>query len=58
MKKLLSIIGAIILITSVSSNLISCDNKNIENNKSEPTPEQLPETSNWKLIDTSSKEKR
>ncbi|WP_425378956.1 lipoprotein [Spiroplasma endosymbiont of Polydrusus pterygomalis] len=53
MKKILSILGAISLITSESSNLIGCDNKKTENNKSDPTfkPEQPLETSNWSLID-------
>ncbi|WP_348735809.1 lipoprotein [Spiroplasma endosymbiont of Ammophila pubescens] len=58
MKKILSILGVIGLITSTTT-LISCEKPNNNengNNKLEPTPEpkkpqQPPKDSNWKLID-------
>ncbi|WP_348735905.1 lipoprotein [Spiroplasma endosymbiont of Ammophila pubescens] len=56
MKKILSILGVIGLITSTTT-LISCEKpNNNENggNKPEPwyNPQQPPENSNWKLITT------
>ncbi len=58
MKKLLSILGAIGLTATSTTSLISCEKpNNNENggNKPEPTPkpQQPPENSNWKLIDSS-----
>ncbi|WP_310612952.1 lipoprotein [Spiroplasma citri] len=61
MKKLLSIIGAIGLIATSTTTLISCkkenNNKNEEDNKpkpsynpQQPNTQQPPKDSNWKLI--------
>ncbi|MFX4057027.1 MAG: lipoprotein [Spiroplasma sp. hy2] len=59
MKKILSILGVIGLTATSTTSLISCEkpnnNENGGRNKPEPTPEpqQPPENSSWKLIDSS-----
>ncbi|WP_338955302.1 lipoprotein [Spiroplasma endosymbiont of Polydrusus cervinus] len=56
MKKILSLLGTIILTGTSTTSLISCEkpnnSENGEGNKPEPSynPQQPPENNNWKLV--------